>query len=252
MNRYLLVWLSTLVLLVTGIPLYAAEADTDTVIVTMIEGTAQVYPPGSASGTPVEKSARISRDSEIRVAEKSRVELRFPDGSVMRLAEKSQLKLSEVKFNKKSGAKQVGVNLSVGRLWAKIKKLATADSKVEVKTVNAVAGVRGTVYRVNVESDSSAMVRVYDGSVYVAGVPREVPKPAAQVSGPVPVPGPHEVPPPYHEVTMEQWLEIVKSFQQITISAQGVASKPQDFNVKEDAADEWVRWNQERDGQLTF
>lgn len=252
MHRYFFVSLIVLTLFMTGIPLYAGQADTDAVIVTMIEGTVHVYTPGSPTGVLVKKSARLSRDSEIRVSEKSRVELKFPDGSVMRLAEKSQLKLSEVRFDKKSGAKQVGVDLSVGRLWAKVKRLITADSKVEVKTVNAVAGVRGTVYRVNVEEDSSAMVRVYDGSVYVAGIPREIPKPASQVSGPVPVPGPHEVPPPYHEVTMEQWHEIVKSFQQITISAQGVASKPQDFNVKEDAADEWVRWNQERDRQLAF
>ncbi len=155
-------------------------------------------------------------------------------------------------YEPKTGSKNVRVGLSLGRLWANVKKLVTADSKVEVKTVNAVAGVRGTVYRVNVEEDKSALVRVYDGFVYVSGSPREIPKPATQVSGPVPVPGPHEVPPPYHEVSMEEWHEIVKSFQQITISAQGTASKPQDFDVKQDAKDDWVKWNQELDRQMTF
>ena len=98
--------------------------------------------------------------------------------------------------------------------------------------------------------DNSALVKVYDGSVYVDGVQRSSPgKPSSGIGGaPVPVPGPHEVPPPYHEVTMEEWHVIVKSFQQITISPEGTASEPQDFNAKQDL-DDWVRWNQERDKQ---
>jgi hypothetical protein len=39
--------------------------------------------------------------------------------------------------------------------------------------------------------------------------------------------------------------------QQITISPEGVASKPQAIDPKTDA-DDWVKWNQERDKTLTF
>jgi hypothetical protein len=105
---------------------------------------------------------------------------------------------------------------------------------------------------VNVEEDKSALVKVYDGSVYVANPPKdESGRPPREVSAPVPVPGPHEVPPPYHEVTMEEWHVIVKSFQQVTISPDGVASQPQDFDPEADA-DDWVKWNQERDKQTRF
>ena len=93
------------------------------------------------------------------------------------------------------------------------------------------------------------MVKVYDGSVYVAGAQKEESKPVTQTGGPVPVTGPQPVPPPYHEVTMEEWHVIVKSFQQITISPQGVPSQPQDFTPQQDM-DDWVKWNQERDKQL--
>jgi hypothetical protein len=48
---------------------------------------------------------------------------------------------------------------------------------------------------------------------------------------------------------MEEWHVIVRSFQQITISPQGVASKPEDFSPQQDM-DDWVKWNQERDKQL--
>ena len=123
----------------------------------------------------IRKNDRLTKEQDVKVDEKSRVELRFPDGTVMRLAEKTQLRLSDVSYDRKTGGKNMKVDLSVGKLWAKVKKLVTPDSAVEVKTVNAVAGVRGTVYRVNVEEDASAVVKVYDGQVYVAGLPGRSP-----------------------------------------------------------------------------
>jgi hypothetical protein len=215
----------------------------------MLEGTAQVKAPGDKTALPLKRGDRIAGDREVTVGEKSRVELRFPDGTAMRLSEKSRLDLNRVSYDGTSGSKTFKVNLLIGKIWANVKKLMTPDSAVEIKIVNAVAGVRGTVYRVNVEEDKSAMVKVYDGAVYVTGPPHEVSKPASSVSGPVPVNGPHEVPPPAHEVTLEEWHVIVKSMQQILISPQGVASQPKDFTPQEDA-DDWVRWNQEQDKKM--
>ncbi len=219
-------------------------------VVTMLDGKAYAYSKGAKTGVALKKGDKLSKDQEVKVAERSRLELKFPDGTVMRLAPKSTLKLSDVSYDASTQGKNVKVNLTVGKLWANVKKLATADSKVEVKTVNAVAGVRGTVYRVNAEEDQSAMVKVYDGSVYVAGTQQGA-QAGAPTGAPIPVPGPHQVPPPYHEVSMEEWHVIVKSFQQITISPQGVPSKPQDFSPQEDM-DDWVKWNQERDKQVRF
>lgn len=232
-------------------PAHTATPAENEVMVTAIEGTAKSFTARTAAGVRLKKGDRLNKEHEVKVGEKSRLELRFADNTVMRLSEKSTLKLSDISYNKETGAKNFKVALSVGKMWAKVKKLVTPDSTVEVKTVNAVAGVRGTVYRVNVEEDKSAMVKVYDGAVYVASPPKEVPKPASEVSGPVPVPGPHEVPKPVHEVTMEEWQVIVKSMQQISISPQGVASPPQDFTAQEDT-DDWVKWNQERDKQASF
>jgi hypothetical protein len=120
-----------------------------------------------------------------------------------------------------------------------------------VKTSNAVAGVRGMVYQVNVNEDKSALVKVYDGEVYVANPPRDSTQQIDNVTAPHPVAGTHEVPPPVHEVSMAEWTVIVKAMQQITISPQGVASEPQSIDPKVDA-DDWVKWNQERDKELTL
>jgi len=231
----------------------AAEMQASTagdVLATMVEGTAQVFTTGKPP-VSLKKGGRLKQNQEVSVGEKSRVELLFPDGTVMRLAEKSRLNLGKIAFDRKTEGKNVNVNLGSGKLWAKVKKLVTPDSSVEVRTTNAVAGVRGTVYRVNVNEDRSAMVKVYDGSVYVANPPIDSSKPKDKITAPVPVPGPHEVAPPIHEVSLEEWHVIVKSFQQVSISPQGVASQPQDFDPKADA-DDWVTWNQELDKGVVF
>jgi hypothetical protein len=220
-------------------------------VVTAIQGTARVYSHGSSAGRLIRRKDSIKKGQEIRVAGNSRIELRFPDGTVMRLAENTRLKMSALYFNSRTESKSISVALIAGKLWAKVKKLITPDSKVNVTMTNAVAGVRGTVYRVNVEEDKSALVKVYDGTVYVANPPREASRTAEKSLAPHEVAGPHEVPPPYHEVSMEEWTAIVKAMQQISISAQGVPSKPRDFDPKADA-DDWVKWNQERDKGLHF
>ena len=229
----------------------AGFADDTAAVVTRLDGTASVFTKGGKTGTSLKKNDKIMKGQEVKVGDKSRIELKYPDGTVMRFAERTTIKIDDITYDNKTQGKKVKIDLGGGKVWANVKKLVTADSKVEIKTVNAVAGVRGTVYRVNVEEDNSAMVKVYDGSVAVAGVQKEAPKPSGQFTAPVPVEGPKQVPPPYHEVTMEEWTVIVKAMQQITISPQGVASKPQDFTPQQDM-DDWVKWNQERDKQLSL
>lgn len=235
--------------LIAGISVSMGSADDSAAVVTRLDGSAAVFAKGAKTGKPLKKNNKIMKGQKVKVGERSRLELKYPDGTVMRFAERSVIKMDDISYDSQTQNKKVRVDLYGGKLWANVKKLVTADSRVEVKTVNAVAGVRGTVYRVNVDEDNSAMVKVYDGSVNVTGVSKEQPKTPEQVTAPFPVPGPHEVPPPYHEVSMEEWTVIVKAMQQISISPQGVASEPQDFTPQQDM-DDWVKWNQERDQQL--
>ena len=245
------VYLFSVILLSSAANAAEMPASAGDVLTTMVEGTAQVFTTGKKQPVSLKKGNRLKQNQEVSVGERSRVELLFPDGTVMRLAEKSRLNLGKIAFDRKTEGKNVKVKLGSGKLWAKVKKLVTPDSTVEVRTTNAVAGVRGTVYRVNVNEDQSALVKVYDGSVYVANPPIDASKPLDKITAPVPVAGPHEIAPPVHEVSLEEWHVIVKSFQQVSISPQGVPSQPQDFDPKADA-DDWVIWNQERDKDVVF
>lgn len=167
-KRYAGFTVALMMVLVFGTVAAADEAVRTDAVVTMVQGTARVFSKGALAGRALKKGDKLRKEQEVKVAEQSRLEIRFPDGTVMRLSEKSNLKMNEVSYNKRTEGKSVKVGLSLGKLWAKVRKLATPDSSVEVKTSNAVAGVRGTVYRVNVEEDKSALVKVYDGTVYVA------------------------------------------------------------------------------------
>jgi len=102
-------------------------------VVTVLQGTARIFDKGDTNGRDLKKGDTIKKDQEVSVAEKSRLEMRFPDGTVMRLAEKSRLKMSRLAFNKKTESKNVKVDLSIGKLWAKVKKLATPDSSVKCR-----------------------------------------------------------------------------------------------------------------------
>jgi hypothetical protein len=50
---------------------------------------------------------------------------------------------------------------------------------------------------------------------------------------------------------MEEWTAIVTAMQQLTISPQGVPSKPQEFDPGAEQ-DDWVKWNKKRDKELSF
>jgi hypothetical protein len=102
----------------------------------------------------------------------------------------------------------------------------------------------------NAGADSSTQVLVYNGNVEVSPAETSgaqqgmgvVPGQPKQVQGPVQIQGPRQV-------SLGQWLEIVRAQQQIVIRPDGTYAKS-DFSLEEDAKLEWVQWNQERDALL--
>jgi hypothetical protein len=152
----------------------------------------------------------------------------------------------------------------VGNVWAKVAKTVGGDSRFEVKTENAVAGVRGTTFRVDAAVDRSVVVKVYSGTVAVAGgrIPRpehgasdadaeptrtEDPlKVAAAPTGEPPKKVRKQVAGP-KQVTKEQWEKIVTSMMVVRVSADGTATEPETFAMADKGQDDWEEWNRERD-----
>lgn len=188
---------------------------------------------------PVLKGDFLGTNENVKTGVKSRLELTLPDGSRVRFSENTTFKVESLMFTEEERGFEIKVFF--GKAWSKAAKFKKA-SKFEVKTSTAVAGIRGTTFRVDANEDLSSLVKVYEGEVAVNSLPAEsqdkVRKPK-YISGPKEVPGPHEV-------SREEWSYIVKSWQQIAVSPEGIASKPVSFLPEEDK-NEWVLWNQEMD-----
>lgn len=211
----------------------------------MLQGKADVICTGQKEARYLKNYDRVGAGCEVSTGAKSLVEMVLPDKSIIRFAEKTKFKLVRADTDEE-GKRAVEVSMTVGRIWTNVRKsLPGRDDKYEVSCQNAVAGVRGTIYRMDVEGDQSAQVKVYDGEVRVAGVPKKH-KPAVPVVGPPkPVSGPIVIEGP-KPVSMEEWVYIVKSMQQISITSDGQAQKPEEFTESEDM-DDWVKWNKKRD-----
>ena len=211
--------------------------------VSSLTGTVQKLPQGWQDWRSLKMNDALHNGDEVVVGKKSRLEIILPDKSTLRFAEDTRFKIVQVPETETGDVK---VHLAVGRSWANISKALGIKRKFEISCENAVAGVRGTVYRMNVNEDKSALVRVYEGEVGVANAPKPIDKneqvfgkKPTKISGPTPIAGPHKI-------SMEEWTVLLKAMQQISIRSDGTADKPTDFTEQEDR-DEWVDWNKQRD-----
>ena len=100
---------------------------------------------------------------------------------MLRLGPLSRVELDAAAFGKGADDRKVSAKLRVGNVWASVTRTLGGEARFEVKTENAVAGVRGTTFRVDASKDKSCVVKVYSGTVAVAAGP--LPRPAARRRG---------------------------------------------------------------------
>jgi len=189
----------------------------------------------------------VKNGDKVETKKQSRCEITYHDGSIVRIDERSIYTIEKATIT--DDKKEVESSLSIGKLWANLKKLIRGKDSWKLKSPAAVVAVRGTVYRMNAGADSSTQVLVYDGQVDVrpaAGAGQSgmgaVPGPPRQVQAPTQVAGPTQV-------SMQQWFEIIKAQQQIVVRPDGSYAKS-DFNPLEDDKLDWVQWNKKRDAEM--
>jgi len=212
--------------------------------VTLLKGRAYLVKKDMEKIRAIASGDLLSRGSLVSTDKGSRIELKMPDSSFLRFDELTTFELASTGIDKKKKKRDIRINLVFGKAWAKVSKFFKGRGDFAISTKTAVAGVRGTVYRMNVNKDDSVMIKVYGGEVMVnsqnasnssAGLLRE----PVRVSKPYTVSGPHPV-------SMEEWTYIISSMQQIVVYPDGTATKPFNFFEEEDL-NEWVKWNREMD-----
>jgi hypothetical protein len=212
--------------------------------ISILEGKAKAMCSGQKDFKSLKVSDSLQSGCEVVTGTMSRMEILLPDNSIVRFADNTRFKIIQADAGEQD-QRNVKIFVAGGKIWSNVRKTLGGKSGFEVSCENAVAGVRGTIYRVDVEDDKSAVIKVYDGEVSVAAAPKEqkavIAGPPKAVNGPATIVGPKSV-------SMEEWVYIVKSMQQISIKPDGKAEEPKEFTEADDR-DAWVDWNKERDNK---
>ena len=213
--------------------------------VELIEGFAQVMRVGTKDWISLKPGDSLENGDQVHTGVNSRIELALPDSTVLRFADNTRFRIVRIDVSGETRQRNIKVDITLGRTWANVRSVLGLKSDIELSCENAVTGVRGTIYRMNVYEDKSALVRVYDGNVYVTSGGEKKTDVPGEMTHPYKIAGPHKVPGP-RKVTVEEWTYIIRSMQQIRIRADGWAEQPRGFTDQEDM-NEWVEWNKKRD-----
>src|SRR5439155_152146 len=115
----------------------------------------------AAAGAPIVTGAVLQPGDTVETQPGGRAEIALPGGSLLRIGENTRLTLSPIPARSEFSAR-----LFFGNLWARVHKLVSGET-FRVETENAVAGVRGTEFRVEAGQEQPDLVRVYEGRVQV-------------------------------------------------------------------------------------
>ena len=208
---------------------------------TYLSGDAEVRRLHAQKWEPVRVNAKLKQGDRIRIGNKSKAEIITFDGDIIRLAQNSELTISYLKKNPLKNIKKKRLFLRIGRMWNKTKRLRRSESEYIVKTPNAISGIWGTTYNIDVSPQQTTRIKTFSGSVKIWRFPSQrSDKEDWKITEPVPIQGPQPV-------TMEEWTGIIlKLHEELSITRQGAATRAFDPEYDE-IHDDWIKWNKMRD-----
>jgi ferric-dicitrate binding protein FerR (iron transport regulator) len=136
--------------------------------IVFLKGRAEVQKSGSLVWEPAALKMTLGSGDKISTQEGAELEIKLDDGSVLKMRDKGLLAIDRMEKQKKPMTTITSLQAMSGKVLGCVRKLASKESKFNVVTPTAVAGIRGTVFAVFVEGDSTEL-DVVQGQVAVAG-----------------------------------------------------------------------------------
>jgi hypothetical protein len=164
-------WAAALVvtgLLACGATVEAQPAATAEVI--LAKAPAEVLRRGQPAAQALAKGVRLAEGDRVRTGRDGAAEIRLGDGSLVRLAELSELEIERLDVDAAGAPSTSRFNLAAGqaRAWVArqvIAKVATAQGSFSVQTTTAVAAVRQTDFAVSQDPNAVTRVYIFEGAV---------------------------------------------------------------------------------------
>lgn len=108
-----------------------------------IQSSVEVRSGAGAAFKSVKEHPSVKAGDVVRTSEDGLGEIDYGDGSVTRLDSSTTFTVDRLLT---TGKRVVRASLSEGRVWSKVNKLSGSDDRFEVRTPNATATVRGTIF----------------------------------------------------------------------------------------------------------
>jgi hypothetical protein len=149
------------------IPLTLMKSTATSGSVLAVVGEASLTPAHSASA-PAQVGAAIAPGTEIRTGSGGYVTIQLADGSVLKVQSSTTAQLEKSDHYESAGFFASTLRLLQGRLEALVAHMTGGEPRFEVKTPQALLGVRGTDFRIAVdEARQVTRSEVLDGAVSV-------------------------------------------------------------------------------------
>ncbi|WHH61073.1 FecR domain-containing protein [Petroclostridium sp. X23] len=142
---------------------FAADNSKAASIVDM-EGKVQILKAGGEKAFSAFKGMNLTQGDRIITGKDAWVKLDIDQNKEMKLAENTDMTMSELLGSVNAKNDQTFLNLLVGKAWIFIKEKLNVNAKFEIKTPTTVMGVRGTQFFVQ-EQDGQTYVTVVEGTV---------------------------------------------------------------------------------------
>jgi hypothetical protein len=108
----------------------------------------------AGSGAKAALGTKVAQGDVVNTAPNSKGTILFKNGSVLRLGPSTNLTITKLVYDNEKGIANMGYELAMGSIMSVVGSVFSREnSTMEVKTPTAVAGIRGTIFVLDVEPD---------------------------------------------------------------------------------------------------
>lgn len=195
-----------------------------------LKGKVEIKKAGEEKWVPATEGMTITKGTMIKTAAESSAMIKWLENNLVKVYELTIYNFKEADFNSATGDEKSHCFLEKGKIYAKAKKLKTAESEFKVMTPSAVAGVRGSEVMSEAVEGTKSSFSVLDGTFVVesAGV-EQIVETGYQTEF-----APGETPPPPQEIPPEIFKDLKQEAEQIKQEAGIVEKKDEKKDEKKE------------------